>query len=108
MGSEGEDGFNSPATGVVHEGCLDNRAGSRFEEGLAQRSSVRHADADIFHKPRRARFEPDAQEGTRESEIVVVEAKPARFTISKAEGWNEEEIVAPQIDEGARVGNRCS
>ncbi len=79
------------------------------KKSLAQGRRVRHADADILHKPRRSRIEPVAQEGTRTGKIVVVEAKPARSIISKAEGWNEEEVLTPQIiDEGARVGNRFS
>lgn len=100
LGSEGEDRFNAPAPGTVHEGCLDDCARARFKESFAQGSSVWHAHADIFYQPGRARFEPDAQEGTRTGKIAVVEAKPAHFIISKAEGWNEEKVVTPQVDEG--------
>lgn len=86
MGRKGQNRLNSPAAGAVHEGRLDDCASSRFKESLAQGSSIRHADADIFHKPGWARIELAAPRGARKSEIALIETDSSRAGNAQTRG----------------------
>ena len=51
MGSEREDGLYSPSCGIIYQECQHHRQGSSFEESLAERPGIRHANAHLLHQP---------------------------------------------------------
>jgi hypothetical protein len=51
MDSECEDGLYSPSCGIIYQECQHHRQGFGFEESLAERPRVRHANAHVLHQP---------------------------------------------------------
>jgi hypothetical protein len=84
MGCEGQDRFYAPTPRAVYEERSDDSKSAGVEEGVAERNSFWHADADIFCQPGWARVEQLTACGTGASEVSVVETTQQRPRPRKA------------------------
>src|SRR5205814_8711689 len=73
----GEDDVDEPDSGTLHEGRRDDRPRAGLEAGVAERSGVRHADADVLHQPRRPRLVEDAARRARTCEAPALATPPS-------------------------------
>src|SRR5262249_23591351 len=74
MGRAREDGLYPSSRGAVHQGREDDCPKPRIAEGLTERSRLRHAYAELLHKPSRTKLKPQPSGRTKPGKGPFVEA----------------------------------
>src|SRR6266536_6257933 len=85
VGIKGQNGFHSSTRGTLHEKRSHHCENVGFEESIAKRSGLRHADAYVLHQPGGTRSHDGAAGRTGEGQGAALQKNRARQESTKTQ-----------------------
>ncbi len=95
MGGKSKDRFDPPAAGVVHQERFHHRARAALPQSIAEGTSLRHEDVDLFHQSRRQSPEPKSTGRIGKGEDFVVEISHFQTSVNAPRPINFKTKASP-------------